>query len=67
MRYLLLFLKAYLYFLKVYLAFAVVPLDVRSSSVIDALVMVHWSAYIKDDPSRGDVSSPLCALNSQLA
>ena len=44
MRYLLLFLKAYLYFLKVYLAFAIVPLDVRSSSLIDALVMVHWSA-----------------------
>ena len=44
MRYLLLFLKAYLYFLKVYLAFANVPLDVRSSSVIDALVVVHWSA-----------------------
>ena len=40
----LLFLKAYLYFLKVYLAFANVPLDVRSSSVIDALVVVHWSA-----------------------
>ena len=33
-----------LLFLKVYLAFANVPLDVRSSSVIDALVMVHWSA-----------------------
>ena len=44
LRYLLLFLKAYLYFLKVYLAFAIVPLDVRSSSLIDALVMVHWSA-----------------------
>ena len=67
MRYLLLFLKADLYFLKVYLAFAIVPLDVRSSSVIDALVVVHWSAQIKDDPSRGDVSSPLCAFNSQLA
>ena len=44
MRYLILFLKAYLYFLKVYLAFAIVSLDVRSSSLIDALVMVHWSA-----------------------
>ena len=38
------FWRAYLYFLKVYLAFAIVPLDVRSSSLIDALVMVHWSA-----------------------
>ena len=37
-------LRYLLLFLKVYLAFANVPLDVRSSSVIDALVVVHWSA-----------------------